>query len=183
MQDSILVTGGAGFIGSNFILNWVSESETQVINLDLLTYAGNPESLSSLDGNARHLLVRGDICDAELVGSLLQRYQPRAVIHFAAESHVDRSIVSPEAFLRTNVQGTFVLLEQAKRYWTELSDADRQNFRFLHVSTDEVYGTLGPDDPAFSETTPMRRTAPMRRQRRRPTTWLAPIITPSACRC
>ncbi len=153
MQDSILVTGGAGFIGSNFILNWVSESETQVINLDLLTYAGNPESLSSLDGNARHLLVRGDICDAELVGSLLQRYQPRAVIHFAAESHVDRSIVSPEAFLRTNVQGTFVLLEQAKRYWTELSDADRQNFRFLHVSTDEVYGTLGPADPAFSETT------------------------------
>jgi dTDP-glucose 4,6-dehydratase len=153
MQDSILVTGGAGFIGSNFILNWVSESETQVINLDLLTYAGNPESLSSLDGNARHLLVRGDICDAELVGSLLRRYQPRAVIHFAAESHVDRSIVSPEAFLRTNVQGTFVLLEQAKRYWTELSDADRQNFRFLHVSTDEVYGTLGPADPAFSETT------------------------------
>lgn len=153
MQDSILVTGGAGFIGSNFILNWVSESETQVINLDLLTYAGNPESLCSLDGNARHLLVRGDICDAELVGSLLRRNQPRAVIHFAAESHVDRSIVSPEAFLRTNVQGTFVLLEQAKRYWTELSDADRQNFRFLHVSTDEVYGTLGPADPAFSETT------------------------------
>ena len=153
MQDSILVTGGAGFIGSNFVLSWIEKNASPVINLDLLTYAGNPENLSSLDADARHLLVRGDICDAELVGSLLSKHQPRAIVHFAAESHVDRSIVSPEAFLRTNVHGTFVLLDQAKRYWSELGEADRRAFRFLHVSTDEVYGTLGPNDPAFSETT------------------------------
>ncbi len=153
MQDSILVTGGAGFIGSNFVLGWMGRKASRVINLDLLTYAGNPENLSSLDGDARHLLVRGDICDAELVGSLLGTHQPRAIVHFAAESHVDRSIVSPEAFLRTNVHGTFVLLDQAKRYWSELGDEDRRAFRFLHVSTDEVYGSLGPDDAAFSETT------------------------------
>ncbi len=153
MQDSILVTGGAGFIGSNFILSWIEKSASAVINLDLLTYAGNPENLSSIEKDARHLLVRGDICDAELVGSLLRAHQPKAIVHFAAESHVDRSIVSPEAFLRTNVHGTFVLLDQAKRYWSELGEAGRRAFRFLHVSTDEVYGTLGPNDPAFSETT------------------------------
>jgi len=153
MQDSILVTGGAGFIGSNFVLSWLAKSPSPVINLDLLTYAGNPENLSSLEGDARHLLVRGDICDGELVGSLLRKHQPRAIVHFAAESHVDRSIVSPEAFLRTNVHGTFVLLDQAKRYWSELSEADQGAFRFLHVSTDEVYGSLGPRDAAFSETT------------------------------
>jgi len=153
MQDSILVTGGAGFIGSNFILSWLKKNASPVIDLDLLTYAGNPENLSSLDGDTRHVLVRGDICDSELVGSLLRKHQPRAIVHFAAESHVDRSIVSPEAFLRTNVHGTFVLLDEAKRYWAELSDADKTAFRFLHVSTDEVYGSLGPNDPAFSETT------------------------------
>jgi dTDP-glucose 4,6-dehydratase len=153
MQDAILVTGGAGFIGSNFVLSWIATLGSTVINLDLLTYAGNPANLSSLEGDPRYLLTRGDICDAELVGSLLRKHQPRAIVHFAAESHVDRSIASPEAFIRTNVQGTFVLLEQAKIYWSGLSDADRRAFRFLHVSTDEVYGSLGPHDPAFSETT------------------------------
>jgi dTDP-glucose 4,6-dehydratase len=153
MQDVVLVTGGAGFIGSNFVQSWIESVRSEIVNLDLLTYAGNPENLSSLEGDARYQLVRGDICDAELVGKLLQKHQPRAVVHFAAESHVDRSIASPEAFIRTNVQGTFVLLEQAKIYWSGLSEADRSAFRFLHVSTDEVYGSLGPDDPAFSETT------------------------------
>jgi dTDP-glucose 4,6-dehydratase len=153
MRDSILVTGGAGFIGSNFVLSWPGTAGSPVVNLDLLTYCGNPENLSTLDGDGRHLLVRGDICDAELVGSLLREHQPWAIVHFAAESHVDRSIASPEAFIRTNVQGTFVLLEQAKAYWSGLSDVDRRAFRFLHVSTDEVYGTLGPHDAAFSETT------------------------------
>jgi dTDP-glucose 4,6-dehydratase len=153
MRDTILVTGGAGFIGSNFILSWIVSMGSSVINLDLLTYAGNPANLSSLDSDPRYLLVRGDICDAELVGSLLREHRPRAIVHFAAESHVDRSIASPGAFIRTNVQGTFVLLEQAKAYWSELSEADRCAFRFLHVSTDEVYGSLGAQDPAFSETT------------------------------
>jgi dTDP-glucose 4,6-dehydratase len=153
MQDSILVTGGAGFIGSNFVLAWIAAVGSPVVNLDLLTYAGNPENLSSLEADARHVLVRGDICDAELVGTLLRKHQPRAIVHFAAESHVDRSIASPQAFIQTNVQGTFVLLDQARTYWSGLSDANKRAFRFLHVSTDEVYGTLGPDDPAFSETT------------------------------
>jgi dTDP-glucose 4,6-dehydratase len=153
MQDSILVTGGAGFIGSNFVLSWIGTVGSPVVNLDLLTYAGNPENLSALNGDPRHLLVRGDICDAALLGALLREHQPRAIVHFAAESHVDRSIASPEAFIRTNVQGTFMLLEQAKTYRSSLSDADRSTFRFLHVSTDEVYGSLGPHDPPFSETT------------------------------
>ena len=153
MKDCILVTGGAGFIGSNFILNWIDAVGTPVVNLDLLTYAGNPENLSTLEGDARHLLARGDIGDAEFVASLLREHQPRAIVHFAAESHVDRSISSPQAFITTNVQGTFVLLEQAKVYWSGLSEADKKAFRFLHVSTDEVYGSLGPHDPAFSETT------------------------------
>jgi dTDP-glucose 4,6-dehydratase len=124
-----------------------------VLNLDLLTYAGNPANLSALDGDGRYQLTRGDICDAKLVGELLAKHSPRAIVHFAAESHVDRSIASPEAFLRTNVHGTFVLLEQARLYWSGLSEGDRKAFRFLHVSTDEVYGSLGKDDPAFSETT------------------------------
>ncbi|HEY1904083.1 MAG TPA: dTDP-glucose 4,6-dehydratase [Terracidiphilus sp.] len=153
MKDAILVTGGAGFIGSNFVLSWIATAGSPVVNLDLLSYAGNPENLSSLEGDARHQLVRGDIGDAGFVASLLSKHQPRAIVHFAAESHVDRSIASPEAFIRTNVQGTFVLLEQAKAYWSGLNDAGRAAFRFLHVSTDEVYGTLGPNDPAFSETT------------------------------
>jgi dTDP-glucose 4,6-dehydratase len=124
-----------------------------VVNLDLLTYAGNPANLTSLENDPRYLLVRGDICDAELVGRMLREHQPRAIVHFAAESHVDRSIASPGAFIRTNVQGTFVLLEQAKIYWSGLGEDDRSAFRFLHVSTDEVYGSLWADDPAFSEST------------------------------
>lgn len=153
IQDTILVTGGAGFIGSNFVLSWLQAAGSRVINLDFLTYAGNPSSLDSLKTDPRHLLVHGDIADAELVASLLRQYRPRAIVHFAAESHVDRSIVAPDTFIRTNVQGTFTLLEQTKSYWSELDPVDRPGFRFLHVSTDEVYGALGPHEPAFSETT------------------------------
>jgi dTDP-glucose 4,6-dehydratase len=164
MNDTFLVRGGAGFIGSNFVLSWlkagasspksaVVNSAAAVVNLDLLTYAGNAANLAPLDGDGRYAFVRGDICDAELVGSLLRKYQPRAIVHFAAESHVDRSIVSPEGFVRTNVMGTFTLLEQAREYWSGLGEDDRAAFRFLHVSTDEVYGTLSPDDLAFSEET------------------------------
>ncbi len=153
ISDSILVTGGAGFIGSNFVLQWLKESDSQVVNLDLLTYAGNRGNFVSLKDDPQHIFVQGDICDAELVGALLQKHRPRAIVHFAAESHVDRSIMAPDAFLRTNIQGTFVLLDQAKKYWSGLDEAGRARFRFLHVSTDEVYGTLGKDDPAFSETT------------------------------
>jgi dTDP-glucose 4,6-dehydratase len=152
-QETTVVTGGAGFIGSNFILNWLQAGGSPVVNLDLLTYAGNPANLASLAADSRYLFVRGDICDPEVVSSIFEKHRPRAIVHFAAESHVDRSIVSPEAFIRTNVQGTFVLLEQAKKYWSELDEAGRAEFRFLHVSTDEVYGSLGKNDPAFSETT------------------------------
>src|SRR5580692_10536356 len=153
MKDVLLVTGGAGFIGSNFILTWMETAGSSVINLDLLTYAGNPANLAALDRDPRYLLARGDICDADFVGALLREHQPRSIVHFAAESHVDRSIASPGAFIRTNVQGTFILLDQAKAYWSAMSEADKAAFRYLHVSTDEVYGSLGPDDPAFSETT------------------------------
>jgi dTDP-glucose 4,6-dehydratase len=152
-MDTILVTGGAGFIGSNFVLSWIGATDTRLVNLDLLTYAGNAANLSALDGTGCYELVRGDICDAEVVAALLRMHRPRAVVHFAAESHVDRSIVSPGEFIRTNVQGTFVLLEEARKYWTALDGPERANFRFLHVSTDEVYGSLGPDDAAFCETT------------------------------
>jgi dTDP-glucose 4,6-dehydratase len=152
-RDTILVTGGAGFIGSNFILSWMDSAGTPVVNLDLLTYAGNPANLAALEGDARYELVRGDICDAEPVHRLLRQHRPRAVVHFAAESHVDRSIVSPESFLRTNVQGTFVMLEQARIYWAGLNTEEQRRFRFLHVSTDEVYGSLGEEDAAFKETT------------------------------
>ncbi len=153
MGNTILVTGGAGFIGSNFVLQWIGTVGTPLVNLDLLTYAGNPSNLASLDGDNRHRLVRGDICDAELVSGLLREHRPRAIVHFAAESHVDRSIADPGAFIRTNVQGTFTLLEQAKLYWCELDAAGREAFRFLHVSTDEVYGSLDADDACFCETT------------------------------
>jgi dTDP-glucose 4,6-dehydratase len=152
-QETIVITGGAGFIGSNFILNWLQAGGSPVVNLDLLTYAGNPANLASLAADQRYLFVRGDICDPKVVSSMFEKHRPRAIVHFAAESHVDRSIVSPEAFIRTNVQGTFVLLEQAKKYWLELDEMGRAEFRFLHVSTDEVYGSLGKNDPAFSETT------------------------------
>jgi dTDP-glucose 4,6-dehydratase len=159
-RDAIVVTGGAGFIGANFVLSWLQSNGSLVVNLDLLTYAGNPANLDSLRGDARYALVQGDLCDAELVGSLLREHRPRAIVHFAAESHVDRSIVAPDAFIRTNVHGTFTLLEQAKAYWNGLDDADRRAFRFVHVSTDEVYGTLGPQDPAFAETTPYAPNSP-----------------------
>jgi dTDP-glucose 4,6-dehydratase len=149
----ILVTGGAGFIGSNFVLEWLRTEGTPVINLDRLTYAGNLRNLESLAGDPRHIFVRGDINDRALVQQLLSQYKPRAIVHFAAESHVDRSIVGAEEFITTNVNGTFHLLENARAHWLALPPAERAAFRFLHVSTDEVYGSLGPNDPAFSETT------------------------------
>ncbi|MBK6004592.1 dTDP-glucose 4,6-dehydratase [Ramlibacter ginsenosidimutans] len=147
----IFVTGGAGFIGSNFVLDWVSAGAEDVLNLDKLTYAGNLENLRSLDANSRHSFVRGDIGDQALVESLLAKHRVRAVVNFAAESHVDRSIHSPGTFIDTNVVGTFRLLEAVRGYWSQLQGAERENFRFLHVSTDEVYGSLGPRDPAFTE--------------------------------
>ena len=149
----ILVTGGAGFIGSNFVLDWVRAAGTPVVNLDKLTYAGNVGNLASLERDERHVFVRGDIAERPLVESLLDRHRPRAIVHFAAESHVDRSIHGPDDFVRTNVVGTFALLEAARAYWSRLSGDARSRFRFLHVSTDEVYGSLGARDPAFSETT------------------------------
>jgi dTDP-glucose 4,6-dehydratase len=147
----ILVTGGAGFIGSNFVLDWVAATGEPVVNLDKLTYAGNLENLRSLAGDARHVFVQGDIGDQELVERLLQQHRPRAILNFAAESHVDRSIHSPGTFIETNVVGTFRLLEAVRAYWGSLQGAEREAFRFLHVSTDEVYGSLGPKDPAFAE--------------------------------
>jgi dTDP-glucose 4,6-dehydratase len=147
----ILVTGGAGFIGSNFVLDWLVHSDEPVVNLDLLTYAGNLDNLSSLENDPRHIFVLGDIGDAKLVPELLNKYQPRAVLNFAAESHVDRSIHGPEDFIQTNVVGTFHLLESVRAYWGALDVGAKENFRFLHVSTDEVYGSLGKDDPAFTE--------------------------------
>lgn len=159
-NNAILVTGGAGFIGSNFVLTWLKSAGTPLVNLDLLTYAGNPANLADLEGDSKYTLVRGDICDAALVGSLLKTHRPRAIVHFAAESHVDRSIASPEAFIRTNVNGTFTLLDQARAYRETIAPEDRDGFRFLHVSTDEVYGTLGPSDPPFSETTPYAPNSP-----------------------
>ncbi len=156
----ILVTGGTGFIGSNFILQWLRESEVPVLNLDLLTYAGNPANLAVLKDDKRHRLVVGDIGDGELLRSLLHEHRPEAIVHFAAESHVDRSIVDPGAFLRTNIEGTYKLLEAARAYWSRLAGDARARFRFLHVSTDEVYGSLGPNDPPFSEQTPYAPNSP-----------------------
>ena len=149
----ILVTGGAGFIGSNFVLDWLAQGDEPLVNLDKLTYAGNLENLAALQGDARHIFVRGDIGDTELVSQLLGQHRPRAVVHFAAESHVDRSILGPGEFVETNVVGTFRLLEAVRAYWGALPEGEKAAFRFLHVSTDEVYGTLSPTDPAFSETT------------------------------
>ncbi|MGV8897906.1 MAG: dTDP-glucose 4,6-dehydratase [Burkholderiaceae bacterium] len=156
----ILVTGGAGFIGANFVLDWLANSIEPVINLDKLTYAGNLNNLASLRDNPRHIFVKGDIGDSALVASLLATHQPRAVLHFAAESHVDRSILGPAAFIETNVNGTFALLEAVRVYWGGLPEADKSAFRFLHVSTDEVYGTLGPLDTPFTETTPYAPNSP-----------------------
>jgi len=148
----IFVTGGAGFIGSNFVLDWLAQSDESIVNLDKLTYAGNLENLSSLEADSRHVFVKGDIGDSALVAELLASYQPRTVINFAAESHVDRSIHGPEDFIQTNVVGTFHLLEAVRAWWGGLQGEAKASFRFLHVSTDEVYGSLGKDDAAFTET-------------------------------
>jgi dTDP-glucose 4,6-dehydratase len=153
MHDLIVVTGGAGFIGSNFILQRMRDESASIVNFDKLTYAGNPHNLESIADNPRYHFVQGDIIDRELVRKTLARHQPRAIVHFAAESHVDRSIRGPEDFIHTNVNGTFALLEEVRAYWSALPEADRARFRFLHVSTDEVYGSLGPNDPPFSEIT------------------------------
>ena len=156
----ILVTGGAGFIGSNFIVDWLATQATPVVNLDKLTYAGNPGNLASIEGDSRHIFVRGDICDRELVDSLLKAHRPRAIVHLAAESHVDRSIDGPAQFVQTNVVGTLTLLDAARAYWAALPATERESFRFLHVSTDEVYGSLGPADPAFTEASPYAPNSP-----------------------
>ncbi|GAA4012768.1 dTDP-glucose 4,6-dehydratase [Actimicrobium antarcticum] len=148
----ILVTGGAGFIGANFVNDWLAQSDEPVINLDLLTYAGNPENLAALTNDPRHIFVHGDIGDTALLTRLLTEHQPRAILNFAAESHVDRSIHAPEDFVQTNVVGTFRLLEAVRTYWTGLPAEAKQAFRFLHVSTDEVYGSLAKTEPAFTET-------------------------------
>ena len=147
----ILVTGGAGFIGANFVLDWLSVHDEPVVNLDKLTYAGNVHNLASLQGDARHVFVQGDIGDSALLSELLQKHRPRAVVNFAAESHVDRSIHGPEDFIQTNIVGSFRLLESVRAYWNGLDAAPQQDFRLLHVSTDEVYGSLAPDAPAFTE--------------------------------
>lgn len=151
ISNSILITGGAGFIGSNFALEWCKTSSDKIINLDLLTYAGNISNLQSLSGNDQHLFVHGDIADPILIANLLNKHKPRAIINFAAESHVDRSIASPKDFINTNILGTYNLLEASRNYFESLSDQDKQAFRFLHVSTDEVYGSLSNNDPAFTE--------------------------------
>lgn len=157
---SILVTGGAGFIGANFVLDWLAVSNERVVNLDKLTYAGNRESLSSLDADARHVFIAGGIEDEALVSTLLRKHAIRAVVNFAAESHVDRSIHGPMAFVETNVCGTVRLLEAVRCYWQKLDAAGKRRFRFLHVSTDEVYGTLDSGDPPFGEATPYRPNSP-----------------------
>jgi dTDP-glucose 4,6-dehydratase len=160
MNSGIFVTGGAGFIGSNFVLHWIRSRKGHVVNLDALTYASNLGNLASIEGNPDYVFVHGNIRDRELVAAALAEHRPRAIVHFAAESHVDRSIVGPDAFLKTNIDGTFALLEAARAYISTLGDEDRDKFRFVHVSTDEVYGTLGPEDPAFSETTPYAPNSP-----------------------
>ncbi len=156
----LFVTGGAGFIGSNFVLSTLAATGEPIANLDKLTYAGNIRNLESLAGDVRHAFVQGDICDRALVRELFARHRPRAVVHFAAESHVDRSIHGPAEFVQTNLVGTFSLLEEARAYWGELPGAEKDAFRFLHVSTDEVYGSLGESDPAFTETTPYAPNSP-----------------------
>ncbi len=160
MQNTILVTGGAGFIGSNFILQRMQEQTTSVVNLDKLTYAGNLHNLETVSSDSRYKFVHGDIGDRALVRQLLETHSPCAIVHFAAESHVDRSIRGPEDFVRTNIDGTFALLEETRAYWSALSDEQRRSFRFVHVSTDEVYGSLGPEDPPFSESTPYAPNSP-----------------------
>ena len=146
----IFVTGGAGFIGANFVMDWLRQNDEHIVNIDTLTYAGNLESLSALQSDSRHIFIKGDIGDTALITELLEKYQPRAVLNFAAESHVDRSIHGPETFVQTNVVGTFHLLESVRTYWEKLKEGSKTNFRFLHVSTDEVYGSLNKGEPALS---------------------------------
>jgi dTDP-glucose 4,6-dehydratase len=160
MQNLILVTGGAGFIGSNFVLQQMQDESVSILNLDKLTYAGNLHNLDSIALDRRYEFIHGDIGDRELVRRLLEKRKPSAIVHFAAESHVDRSIRGPEDFIRTNVDGTFALLEETRAYWSALAEEERNRFRFLHVSTDEVYGSLGPKDPPFCETTPYAPNSP-----------------------
>ena len=157
---TILVTGGAGFIGSNFVLDLLANGDEPALNLDALTYAGNLESLKSLQGDARHVFVKGDICDRALLERLLAEHRPRAVIHFAAESHVDRSIHGPGAFIKTNIEGSYTLLEAVRAHWSALPAGEKEAFRFHHVSTDEVYGSLKANDPAFTETNPYEPNSP-----------------------
>lgn len=156
----ILVTGGAGFIGTNFIIDWFVDSEESVLNIDNLTYAGNLSNLQLLSHDPRHIFVKGDIANRNLIDTCLEQYKPRAIIHFAAESHVDRSIQGPEAFIQTNILGTFTLLEAARHYWNKLPSSDMRKFKFLHVSTDEVYGSLGVDDDPFTEMTQIKPNSP-----------------------
>jgi dTDP-glucose 4,6-dehydratase len=156
----ILVTGGAGFIGSNFVLDWLARSDEPVVNCDKLTYAGNPDNLAALAGDERHVFVCADILDRERIGALLRQYRPRTIIHFAAETHVDRSIHGPAQFIETNVSGTFALLAEANVWWSGLQGNERDSFRFLHVSTDEVFGSLAPDEPAFTEQSPYAPNSP-----------------------
>jgi len=160
MKENILVTGGAGFIGSNFVLQEIERQDGSVVNLDSLTYAGNPHNLATVADNKRYQFVQGDIGDRDLVRQLLETHQPRAIVHFAAESHVDRSIRGPEEFIRTNIDGTFALLEEVRGYWAAMAESDRGRFRFVHVSTDEVFGSLGPEDPPFCESTPYAPNSP-----------------------
>jgi len=160
MKNLILVTGGAGFIGSNFILQWMASESAAILNLDKLTYAGNPNNLRAVEAHPRYRFERGDIVDRDFLRELLRREQPCAIIHFAAESHVDRSIHGPDDFIRTNINGTFNLLEETRAYWSALPEIDSALFRFLHISTDEVYGSLSPGDPAFAETTPYSPNSP-----------------------
>lgn len=160
MHKRIIVTGGAGFIGSNFVLQEMRAGSVSVLNLDKLTYAGNPHNLESVAENPHYEFVQGDIGNRGEVKALLERFRPSAIVHFAAESHVDRSIRGPEDFIQTNIHGTFALLEEVRAYWSALAEPERAAFRLLHVSTDEVYGSLGPGDPAFSETTPYAPNSP-----------------------
>ncbi len=160
MENTILVTGGAGFIGSNFILQRIEQDRAGLVNLDKLTYAGNLHNLDTIANQRRYEFIHGDIADRRLVGGLLERRKPQAIVHFAAESHVDRSIRGPEDFIRTNIDGTFALLEETRAYWEGLPEQERNKFRFLHVSTDEVYGSLGAKDAAFSESTPYAPNSP-----------------------
>ena len=178
----ILVTGGAGFIGSNFVLDWLERDSEPIVNLDALTYAGNLDNLARLEGDERHRFVHGDIRDAALLARLFATHHPRAVVHFAAESHVDRSIDGPASFMSTNVDGTFTLLGAALAYWTGLHGPERSAFRFLHVSTDEVFGSLAPGEPPFRETTAYAPNSPYsasKAAQRPPRTRLASHLRPA----